>query len=261
MATIDGGEDSRLAPVIPLFGRGRLERPVQRERLEPELRAPEPREVVQPTPRREADGPESAEPQPVWHASWVTPPSAPRSDDGLRAAGDVGGSGSPAPDVAEVRAAGEQALLRRLRTRQLSVSEARTMLRDSEVDAEGIDELLDSFARHGYLDDAALADSLVYAAVERKGQGRAAIAPLLTKRGIPREVADAALATLPDDEAERALDFARTKARVLGSRDRETALRRLTGQLARRGYPSSVSLSAARQALDEVGTRGGVRFD
>jgi regulatory protein len=114
------------------------------------------------------------------------------------------------------------------------------------------DELLSRFERLGYLNDAALAEQLVHAGVERKGQGRQAISPLLAKRGVPREVIDAVLANLPDDDLERALEFARTKARSLGGRDRETALRRLLGQLARRGYPSSVSMAAARQALDEI---------
>jgi regulatory protein len=74
-------------------------------------------------------------------------------------------------------------------------------------------------------------------------------------------VADAALAELPDDDADRALDFARTKARSMSSLDRDTALRRLVGQLSRRGYGGSVAMTAARQALDENGSGGsGVRF-
>ena len=77
------------------------------------------------------------------------------------------------------------------------------------------------------------------------------IAQELARRGVPREVADVALAALPDDDAERALRFARTKARSMASLDRNTALRRLTGQLTRRGYGGSIALNAAREALDE----------
>jgi regulatory protein len=50
---------------------------------------------------------------------------------------------------------------------------------------------------------------------------------------------------------ERALEFARRKAGGIGGRDAQAELRRLAGQLARRGYPSSIALSAARQALEE----------
>jgi regulatory protein len=148
--------------------------------------------------------------------------------------------------------AAEALLLRRLRTRQLSVSEARAVVVGAGMTDGAAADLISRFERLAYLDDVALAEQLVHAAVERKGQGRQAISPLLSKRGVPREVIDAVLSNLPDDDLERALEFARTKARSLAARDRETALRRLLGQLARRGYPSAVSMAAARQALDEV---------
>ena len=93
-----------------------------------------------------------------------------------------------------------------------------------------------------------------------KGQGRQVIAQSLAKRGVPRDVADAALATLPDDDYERAIEFARGKARSLQSLDRDTALRRLTGQLARRGYGGSIAMTAARTALDEQASGSSVRF-
>ena len=44
------------------------------------------------------------------------------------------------------------------------------------------------------------------------------------------------LAELPDDDAERALEFARSKAPGMSRLEPDTALRRLLGQLARRGY-------------------------
>ncbi|WP_240606859.1 regulatory protein RecX [Microbacterium sp. Gd 4-13] len=134
----------------------------------------------------------------------------------------------------------------------MSVSESRGVLIAAGMTGGAADELLDQFERLGYLDDVSLSQQLVRAAVERKGQGRQAISPLLTRRGIPRDVVETVLSEMPDDDLERALEFARTKARSLGARDRETALRRLLGQLARRGYPSSVSMTAARQALDEL---------
>ncbi|MFG6504154.1 regulatory protein RecX [Microbacterium sp. P05] len=214
--TFDGGEDEPLAPVIPLFdARGAV---AEKNPLPP--------------PRARTT---------VGIGRGLPSHSAPSAAD------DEGGH-----EVADVAAAAESTLLRRLRTRQLSVSEARAVVTEAGLDSGAAEAMLEDFARLGYLDDAGLADQLVYAAVTRKGQGRQVIAPLLTKRGIPRDVADAALGALPDDEAERALDFARTKARSLGARDRETSMRRLTGQLARRGYPSSISLAAARQALDEL---------
>jgi regulatory protein len=181
-----------------------------------------------------------------WHPTWVShraPDDEPVRDDDVVAEEDLA----------------EKALLKRLRVRSLSVSEARALLRERQVAAPSVERIVSGLEEYGYLDDAGLADQLVHSAVDRKGQGRNAIAQTLAKRGIPRDVADAALATLPDDDAERALEFARTKARSLGSLDRDTALRRLLGQLARRGYAGSVATAAARTALDEAGGTG-VRF-
>jgi regulatory protein len=148
--------------------------------------------------------------------------------------------------------AAEAALLRKLRTRQLSVVEARRILRDHELDEGAAAAVIARLEHLGYLDDRRLADQLAQAALTRKGQGRRAIALALTTRGIERDVAEAALQEFPDDEAERALDVARSRARRVGI-DREAALRRLVGQLTRRGFGSSVAMTAARAALDELG--------
>ncbi len=154
-----------------------------------------------------------------------------------------------------------QGLVKRLRTRQLSVREARAMLGERGLDNSAAEDVVADFEARGYLDDARLAEQLVYAATSRKGQGRRAIAQTLSGRGIPREVVDAALEELPDDEAERALEFARQKARSMGSLDREAAVRRLHVQLARRGFGGSMAMTAAKQALDEAGVgSSGVRF-
>ncbi|WP_417508495.1 regulatory protein RecX [Microbacterium sp.] len=222
----DGGED-RLAPVIPLFG-GKMTRASELARDE----APtEPRSTATPV-----------------HSSVQgrRPPQRPEESD---------------PD--DVARHAEGALVRKLRARSLSVSEARQVLRGQGLDAAGIDDVIDRFCERGYLDDALLAEHLVISGIERKGQGRVALSRALAQRGVPRDVIDAALGDLPDDDAERALEFARTKARSLSRLDFDTALRRLMGQLARRGYGGSVAMTAARTALAEASLGGpttGVRF-
>lgn len=168
-------------------------------------------------------------------------------------------AGDDACDAVE-REIAERTVLRRLRTRSLSVREARAIVAQRDLDDETVDAVVRGLVRYGYLDDAALAEQLIHSGSERKGQGRQVIAQTLAKRGIARDVADAALAELPDDDADRALEFARGKARSMASLDRDTALRRLVGQLSRRGYPGSVSMTAARQALDESDGGSGVRF-
>lgn len=194
--------------------------------------------------------------------------SAPRLR-ALAAHEEFDGGAADSADLEELKKAAEEILVRRLRTRSLSVSEARLVLRGFERDElrlapEQIDEVIDDFCRRGYLDDALLAGHLITSGVERKGQGRVALSRALAQRGIPREVIDAALGDLPDDDVERALEFARTKMRSLGRLDPETAKRRLSGQLARRGYSGGVVSSVIRTVMGEQssGRRpSGVRFE
>ncbi|WP_336645291.1 regulatory protein RecX [Microbacterium sp. USHLN186] len=169
-------------------------------------------------------------------------------------------SASEEPDAESLRRGAEEILVRKLRAKQLSLAEARTVLRGTELDRDLVEDVLDEFCRRGYLDDRTLASLLVTSGTERKGQGRVALARSLSQRGIPREIVDEALGELPDDDAERALEFARSKASGMSRLDWDTALRRLHGQLARRGYGGSVAMDAARTALREAGVgRTGVR--
>lgn len=245
----DGGEEP-LAPVIPLFG--------DPAGLERAGRVP----VVERAKRVETWSGEASAADHAWSDTWSDDVDDPIGrDDAFADAEAASHEGPRAGDAASRIEAAEKVLLRRLHGRSLSVSEARALLRSSGLDPDECDTIVVAFLERGYLDDSALAEQLVHVGVDRRGSGRRVIAQTLAKRGIPREVADAALTALPDDDAERALEFARTKARSLAKLDHDTALRRLSGQLARRGYGGSVALTAARRALaEEVGDSGGVRF-
>lgn len=183
--------------------------------------------------------------------------------------GDDESSPETAPDVETVREAAEALLVRKLRSKSLSEAESRTILRGFDLDgqrlpAEQIDDVIDDFSRRGYIDDATLARLLVTSGVERKGQGRTALARLMAQRGIRRETIDLALDEVPDDDYERALEFARGKMRSLGRLDADTATRRLAGQLARRGYPGGVVSSVLKAVVAEnysARPSSGVRFE
>ena len=273
MAGENGGEES-LAPVIPLFGRDAPKTPRSRRALD-----------------SAADADASSSPAGgagdagAWHSTWAgvdeadagTPSvhhpaygAEQRAAPKLRALRphEVAPPEGDGSDPGSIREKAEEVLVRKLRSRSLSIAEARTVLKGYElqgqrVDAAQIDDVIDEFCRRGYLDDAILAGHLVTSGVERKGQGRVALSRALSQRGIPRDVIDAVLDELPDDDAERALEFARTKARSLSRLDNDTALRRLVGQLARRGYNGAVAMKAAKAALAESGSGssgGGVQF-
>lgn len=256
-----GGSSDRIAPVIPLFG---STQPVTDDGVDPsgENASFERRD---PSDMHPARGGRSAE------------RAAPRLR-ALRPTGDQTETESSVDAFSHatermtgaeenVREAAAEFLVRRLRSRAMSISEARLLLRGYaadgvSLDSDQVEEVIEDFCRRGYLDDAALADQLITSGVERKGQGRIVLARALAQHGVSREVIDAALGELPDDDAERALDFARTEARSLARLEHDTALRRLVGQLARRGYPSAVAMKAAKAALREVssGPASGVRF-
>ncbi len=259
-----GGEPQELAPVIPLFGRDAAPRkPVDRSAAPPDgltPRAAEPgglgrstRGEVEsirdqhPAALTESRGPSERHP-----ARGAAARSAPR----LRALQRDDSAVESGVDPSKLRADAEELLVRKLRTRSLSLSEARLVLRGYEqggdrLDSGVIDDVIDDFCRRGYLDDSLLADQLVTSGIERKGQGRVALSRALSQRGIPRDVIDAALGDVPDDDAERALEYARSKARSMSRLDSDTALRRLVGQLSRRGYNGSVAMTAAKTALSE----------
>lgn len=262
------GSSERIAPVIPLFGGAVRDADGSSESSAPPTESPgeqrSPGRITEtikadlvseewagagtPSERHPARGGRKSAPVPRLRAVEST-------DDG-----DIG----PAdPDPAEVRTRAEEGLVRKLRARSLSVSEARQVLRGQNLPADQVDDVLDDFLRRGYLDDTALAQSLVIAGAERKGQGRVALSRALAQRGIGRDIIASALDELPNDDEERALEFARTKARALGRLDPEVALRRLVGQLARRGYGGAVAMRAAKAALGAStlnGRSSGVHF-
>lgn len=278
-----GGDSERIAPIIPLFSSARPQ-------ADPGRSAAARSDVVS-----EAE-PGHTNDAGAWRSTWDTPsrgsalgttsdagttsdrhpargasarPGAGRAGEAssgprlhaLDTSNEASGGDEVDPD--EARTAAEESLVRKLRARSLSVSEARQMLRGHELDSATIDEVIEDFGRRGYLDDAALAEVLVTSGVERKGQGRVALSRALAQRGIPREVIDLALDELPDDDDERALEFARSKARSLARLDHDTALRRLMGQLSRRGYNGSTAMKAAKTALQEATfgrATSGVRF-
>jgi regulatory protein len=139
--------------------------------------------------------------------------------------------------------------------------EIEKLLTSRELADDVIADEVERLERVGLIDDAALAETLVRTQRERKGLGRQALIAELRRRHIDQDLIDAALQTEDSDddaEQERANELALKKARALTSYDQETAKRRLTGFLMRKGYSSSVVQAAISVALG--GHSGGVQF-
>lgn len=168
----------------------------------------------------------------------------------------------PAATVAERPAPGaaHHVSVTALARRGLSRRELERHLRDRGFEQHEIDDEVARLDADGYVDDVALAQNLVGTLQERKGLGRSAIAAELTRRLLAPAAIEYALELIDSsDELGRARELAVKRARQLGGLDRETAVRRLSAYLARRGYGGSTVRAAVDQALP-MSTGRGVAF-
>lgn len=108
-----------------------------------------------------------------------------------------------------------------------------------ELDESVVEAELDRLEGVGLIDDSALAEQIVRTQHERKGLGRAALVNEMRRKHIDQSAIDAALEQLgDDDELRRALQLAERRVNQLRGLDHNTAVRRLSGFLQRKGYSS-----------------------
>jgi regulatory protein len=215
----------------------------------------------------------------VTYLPGVTPPEVPAAETPLRAPVSSSRSVSPVEAVAEHdEPATEWAIpgfaesegpapgpahhvsITALARRGLSRRELERHLRDRGFDDDEIAAEVSRLERDGYVDDIALAQNLVGTLQERKGLGRSAIAAELTRRHLAPAAIEYALDLIDTgDELSRAREIAIKRAGQLRHLDRETAVRRLSAFLARRGYGGSTIRAAVDQALPSA-PRHGVAF-
>ncbi|MFT4028386.1 MAG: regulatory protein RecX [Protaetiibacter sp.] len=216
--------DGRLAPVSYLFGPRPSASPVRNSAVD------------EPSWSDELDGDD----EPGWNDEWGSDIDdvCARLSDAQRDA------------LSDTRRTAETISLKALGRRGLSRRELERALRDGGIDDEGIARECDRLTRVGLIDDTALAQALVATLQERKGLGRTAIAAELTRRLLAPAAIEYALELVDaGDELARARELARTRARQLNGVDRDTAVRRLSGYLARRGYSGSTARAAIEHAL------------
>jgi regulatory protein len=145
-------------------------------------------------------------------------------------------------------------LLDQLTGRARSRSELRAALAKKHVPDEIAERLLDRFEEVGLVDDEAFARAWVESRQPGKGLARRALAQELHRKGVADETAALALDEIDhDDEVEAARTLVRRKLRTVGRLQRDVAMRRLTGMLARKGYSSGVCFRIAREELEALG--------
>ena len=120
-------------------------------------------------------------------------------------------------------------------------------------DAETVDRVITRLLSQGLLDDSAFAQSFARARVVGAHHSRRRIQQDLARKGVARDVSDAAINTVFEAEGvdQQAIveQVARKKLRLLAKLDPVVRKRRLYGFLARRGYDGT----DIRRAMDAIG--------
>ena len=159
--------------------------------------------------------------------------------------------------TAAVEAAREIAL-RKLDARACSRKELTSAIEGRGFSSELATEVVDRLEAVGLVDDQAYADALVRSRFSGTGASGRALREVLARKGLDSATIERALSQIDrDDEAERAAQLVVRTRRSLVGVARETAYRRLSSMLARKGYSPSVVATTVRDALDAWGNEGG----
>jgi regulatory protein len=168
-------------------------------------------------------------------------------------AGEHAGEHAGEPD-ADPEAVARKILLDQLTGQARSRAELAGKLAGKGVPDDLAGRLLDRFEEVGLVDDEAFARAWVQSRQPGKGLARRALAQELRRKGVDDEVAKVALDEVdPDDEVESARALVRRRLRTVARLDRDTAVRRLTSMLARKGYPAGVCFQVVREELEALG--------
>lgn len=157
----------------------------------------------------------------------------------------------PEPDQETVA---RKILLDQLTGRARTRKELADKLRQRGVPDEIAARLLDRFEEVGLIDDGAFARDWIEQRQSGRGLARRALAPELRRKGVDDEVAAGALSEVDRDAEEQAArQVVRAKLGSVGSLDRDKAVRRLVGVLARKGHAGSVAFRVVKEELDAAG--------
>ena len=127
-------------------------------------------------------------------------------------------------------------------------------LRRRGVPQQAADAALDRLTGAGLIDDAAFARAWVDTRHRGRGLARRALTAELRQRGVDEGDVRAAIADLgPEQEVAAARRLVEAKLAATRGRPLALRMRRLTGLLARKGYPAGMSYRVIREALEQEG--------
>ncbi|ADJ44141.1 recombination regulator RecX [Amycolatopsis mediterranei S699] len=141
-----------------------------------------------------------------------------------------------------------------LAVRARTQEELRQALRRKGFDEETSETLLGKLDRAGLVNDAEFAELWVKSRHTTQGLSRTALMAELRRKGVDDEVAAQAAGEVDrESEEQMARELVRKRLGSLGNVDEQTALRRLLGFLARKGYPQGLAYTVIKEELREYG--------
>ena len=171
-----------------------------------------------------------------------TSPSPKSPDLGARPTAD-----EPARSDAMERAA------QLLAQRPHAIAELRTKLLARGLEGGAVDRAIERLEDLRLLDDRAFATQWVEERSARKGLAPAALLSELRGKGVPREIAEEAVAELEVDEITQAKELAARLLRKVVSKPLEVQARRLQAMLLRRGFSTEAAIEGVRAILPPEG--------
>lgn len=149
-----------------------------------------------------------------------------------------------------------------LAARPRTVDELRQTLQRKGFDSETVEDLLGKLDRAGLVNDAEFAETWVRNRHANQGLSRTALVAELRRKGVDGEIAAQAAEEVDRDaEEQRARELVRKRLGSLGNVDEQTAIRRLLGFLARKGYPQGLAYTVIREELREFGAEASMLDD
>lgn len=120
-----------------------------------------------------------------------------------------------------------------------------------EIPQDIIDETIERLMEIDLINDEEFAHDFVRIRHESRKQGTGVIRRELSRKGVDRELAEEAVATIdPEDEWENARHLVSKRIHQSRGLDRYKRTQRLVGMLARKGYSGSIAYSVVKEALD-----------
>jgi regulatory protein len=141
-----------------------------------------------------------------------------------------------------------------LAIRPRTQEELRQALRRKGFDEDSREAILGKLDKAGLVNDADFAEMWVRSRHAYQGLAKTALIHELRRKGVDDSVAvEAAGAVDREAEESRARQLVRKKLRSMSALEEQTAIRRLLGMLARKGYSQGLSYAVIREELASFG--------